>query len=317
MIPNMKKHKISIVMATYNGVQFLEEQIFSLFNQTINFDELIIVDDCSNDETFILLNKIKDSDKRIYLFRNEQNMGVVKTFSKAISKSQGDYIFLCDQDDLWKENKIEYLISRIGSRSLIYSNAKIIDDKGCEFEYKYSDINNLFGIDSNSTSLFKLLTLHSFILGSSMMFKSELKKYIIPLMETHRNHDWWISYNAILCNGIKYTNECLLLYRFHENNLTLKHKKKSKTLNNSIELNKKLRRINDLEKIVNLDLFVDESEKTFLKELKEFIHASKTNNYFKKFRILYKYKNYFFPLVKNKIKLLIHVLNKSKESLFI
>ena len=42
-------------MATYNGVQFLEEQIISLFNQTINFDELIIVDDCSTDETFILL----------------------------------------------------------------------------------------------------------------------------------------------------------------------------------------------------------------------------------------------------------------------
>ena len=303
-------------MATYNGVQFLEEQIISLFNQTINFDELIIVDDCSTDETFILLKKIKDLDKRINLFRNGQNMGVVKTFSNAISKSQGDYIFLCDQDDLWNENKIEYLISRIGNRSLIYSNAKIIDGNGCELGYNYSDINNLYGIDSNSASLFKLLTLHSFVLGSSMMFKSELKKNIIPIMETHRNHDWWICYNAILCNGIKYTDECLLLYRFHENNLTLKHKKKSKSLNNSIKFNKKVRRINDLEKIINLDLVVDESEKTFVKEMKEFICASKINNYYRKFRILYKYKKYFFPLVKNKIKILIHIINKTNESLF-
>ena len=304
-------------MATYNGIQFLEEQIISLFNQTISFDELIIVDDCSTDETYVLLKKIKDSDKRIYLFRNEHNLGVVKTFSKAISKSQGDYIFLCDQDDLWKENKIEYLISRIGTRSLIYSNAKIIDDKGRELQHKYSDINNLYGIDSNNTSLFKLLTLHSFILGSSMMFKSELKKNIIPIMETHRNHDWWISYNAILYNGIKYTNECLLLYRFHENNLTINHKKKSKSLNYSIKFKKKSKRIYDLEKIINLDIDIDESEKKFIKELKEFIYSSKTNNYYKKFIILYKYKNYFFPLVKNKIKLLIHVINKTKESFFI
>ena len=92
--------KISVVLTTYNGEKFLKEQLDSLYNQTMLPDEIVVVDDCSNDKTVEILEKYKNT-KGLRYYVNDVNIGVNKNFEKAIKLCQGDYIALCDQDDIW------------------------------------------------------------------------------------------------------------------------------------------------------------------------------------------------------------------------
>ncbi len=85
--------KISVCMATYNGSRFIEKQIQSILPQLSYNDELVIVDDCSSDQTVNLIQKFTDS--RIKLWENTGNLGAIKNFEKSITNAEGDIIFLC------------------------------------------------------------------------------------------------------------------------------------------------------------------------------------------------------------------------------
>ena len=106
--------KISVAMASYNGADFIIEQLESVINQTKKVDEIIICDDGSKDKTFeIVTNYIKEKklENLIKLVKNEENLGYASNFLKAVSLTTGDYIFFCDQDDLWVEDKVENMTS--------------------------------------------------------------------------------------------------------------------------------------------------------------------------------------------------------------
>ena len=101
--------KISVCMASYNGSKYIKNQIQSILIQLNNKDQLIIVDDCSIDNTLQIIKNFKDS--RIKLIKNNRNVGVVATFQKAMKFAKGDIIFLSDQDDEWLDNKVTFIIN--------------------------------------------------------------------------------------------------------------------------------------------------------------------------------------------------------------
>ena len=104
---------ISVVMTTYNGEKYILEQMDSIYNQTMKPEEVIIVDDCSKDDTckiieeYVLERKLNNWK----LFRNEKNVGWKQNFVKALKLASGDIIFLADQDDIWFKDKIEIMSS--------------------------------------------------------------------------------------------------------------------------------------------------------------------------------------------------------------
>ena len=104
--------KLSVVIASYNGSEFLVEQLDSIRNQTMPPDELIICDDCSNDATvnvaehYIKENNLTDK-WRVSI--NEQNMGYADNFDNAAKQARGELIFFSDQDDIWNPDKIEIM----------------------------------------------------------------------------------------------------------------------------------------------------------------------------------------------------------------
>ena len=108
----MGKVKISVVIASYNGAEYLVEQLESIRTQTLPPDELIICDDRSKDntvevaETYIKEHKLEGS-WRITV--NEQNMGYADNFDHAAKQATGDLIFFSDQDDVWNLDKIEIM----------------------------------------------------------------------------------------------------------------------------------------------------------------------------------------------------------------
>ena len=99
---------VSVVIATYNGEKYIQEQIDSILNQSIVPNQILIIDDCSSDNTWDILLKYKQNNEKVIdVIRNERNMGIIETFKRCIKRGVGDYIFLCDQDDIWETNKIE------------------------------------------------------------------------------------------------------------------------------------------------------------------------------------------------------------------
>ncbi|MEE0860261.1 MAG: glycosyltransferase family A protein, partial [Paludibacteraceae bacterium] len=96
---------VSIIMPAYNSGRFIEQSIRSVLSQTYTEWELLIVDDCSTDDTPSIVASFKD--KRIHFQRNEHNMGAALSRNKAIQAAKGKYIAFLDADDKWLPTKLE------------------------------------------------------------------------------------------------------------------------------------------------------------------------------------------------------------------
>lgn len=104
--------KVSIAIATYNGAKALREQLDSLYNQTVQPDEIFVSDDCSNDGTVEILEEYHRT-KGLKYTVNEHNLGFNKNFENALKNTTGEFIMICDQDDIWMPEKVEVLLKAI------------------------------------------------------------------------------------------------------------------------------------------------------------------------------------------------------------
>ena len=97
--------KISVVTASYNYQDYIKEAIQSVLNQTYHDWELIIVDDCSTDNSVEVIKSYKDD--RIKLFVNEKNLGLKETVKRGIEKASGEWIVFLESDDILTSDNIE------------------------------------------------------------------------------------------------------------------------------------------------------------------------------------------------------------------
>ena len=211
---------ISIAMTSYNGENFISEQILSILSQTIEDFELIICDDCSSDHTFSILKEYKEKDSRIKIKQNKKQLGFLKNFEQAISLCTGDYIACCDQDDIWTNNHLEYLLKNIGENDCIGANGVIIDKLGKKVGSTVKESLSVENEPSDSESLFKHECFYNLIQGAACLFRKTLLSSILPFPEGIKFHDHWIALNASAQNGCKYTSGIILQYRVHNQNVT-------------------------------------------------------------------------------------------------
>lgn len=210
---------ISILLCTYNGAAYLEEQIQSILQQTYTNIEVIISDDASTDETRNIIKKYIDNPTFI-INLNDDNVGLLKNIELAAALSKGLFICFADQDDIWLPEKVEKLYQAIDKYSLVYSDSKLVDAKGNYLNKNLSDFRKLQDVfDSKGFSVDNAVS------GHSMMASRELLSCALPIPEGHF-YDWWIAVQASNLNGIKYLNEKLTLYRQHTKNLTPSYIKK-------------------------------------------------------------------------------------------
>ena len=205
---------VSVALATYNGAQYLRDQLDSIYNQTYKNIEVIVCDDCSVDDT---VNILKEYKKRYGLkfCVNEQRLGFVKNFEKAIGLCKGDYIALCDQDDIWMPEKIETLIKNINGHPIICSDLILVEKNNNVVDtslYRHVDLRFY------SQDQFKYLVNSNFVVGCTTLFQSYLKNYILPFPENIPFHDWWIALVASTMGNIIFYAEPLVRYRYHGNN---------------------------------------------------------------------------------------------------
>ena len=98
-------------MTIYNGATYLLPQMYSILSQLRATDEVVAVDDASQDKSTELLRDL--ADERLHVYRNERNLGVLASVEKAMRLANGDILFLSDQDDLWLPRKVDKIIEDI------------------------------------------------------------------------------------------------------------------------------------------------------------------------------------------------------------
>ena len=119
-----KSYLVSVIIPTYNSAKFLKRSIESALQQTYNKLELIIVDDCSTDNSYEVVKYFIKIDKRIRYFKTTKNSGVVSVpRNLGLSKARGKYVAFLDADDYWNLDKLNYQISRIENCKLSFTAA--------------------------------------------------------------------------------------------------------------------------------------------------------------------------------------------------
>lgn len=197
---------ISIVMPAFNSEKYIEVAITSVINQSYPTWELIVIDDCSKDNTVQVIRELSKKDERIRFIINGENLGVSATRNKGISLANGNWIAFLDSDDMWEESKLQKqmtLVEETGAEFL-FTGSSFINEAG---EY----YKGVFDVPKKVT--FKTLRMHNVISCSSVLI---MKKFFEDIkMERDDMHEDYAVWLKVLKTGVcAYgINEPLLIYR--------------------------------------------------------------------------------------------------------
>ena len=215
--------RISVAMCTYNGAEFLPAQLHSIITQSRPPDEIIICDDRSTDDTHNLLKKfVAESPVPITLNINDQNLGSVKNFERAIGLCTGDVIVLSDQDDVWRSDKLQLIedaFNKSPSAGLVFSDAAIVDENLNPLNRRmWNDV----GFDAHQRKLvsarraLEVLITGWTVTGATMAFRSSFMKLSLPVPEgIAMIHDGWIALTIAAVADVVALDEPLIQYRQH------------------------------------------------------------------------------------------------------
>ena len=220
--------RVNICLSTYNGGDFLAEQIESIRGQTFKEWKLLIRDDGSMDETIEIIKRFEKLDQRIRFLNpdDQENKGFVKSFFELIKADSADYYFFSDQDDVWLSNKLDLMLKeaeRHDNRhpNLFYTNYRIVDkDLTVIHERMLRQI---------STTLVEELTVNS-VNGWTSMINHQLAELWISTDKIDF-HDWYLAELAAAAGELVYIDEVTWLYRQHQQNFVgLNEDSKNKSL---------------------------------------------------------------------------------------
>lgn len=201
---------ISVCMAVYNGEKYLREQIESILKQLSPEDELVVSDDASTDASIEIIERIKDS--RLIILKNENRLGPVYNFERALVHCRGDLIFLSDQDDLWLSDKVDACVRKLKEYDLILHDAFVLRENKRQEK-------TLFELRHVQQGLFKNWWKNSYT-GCCMALKRTILEIALPFPQKLPMHDQWIGICAEKKYRVLFLNSCFIEYRVHENNAT-------------------------------------------------------------------------------------------------
>ena len=220
--------KISVAITTYNGEKYLLEQLESIKNQIRTPDEVVIIDDASTDSTPQMIKSfIEENGLDSWKFiENKENLGFIKNYRKALLETDGDVIFLCDQDDVWFEDKVESISSVMAQNPqiLALNTAFLINDETAEIKKTTTKKNNFGLIDKLLKKRLEKISLstefHSNISpGCTMAITREIADNYVRLSKCELPHDYEMNVMAAAKGGLYFYDAALIKYRLHGENL--------------------------------------------------------------------------------------------------
>lgn len=207
------KNLVSIITPNYNCAHFIAQTIESVVSQTYSQWEMLIVDDCSTDNSVQIAEQYAAKDKRITVIRNEKNSGAAVSRNKALEIAQGEFIAFLDSDDLWMPEKLEKQIA-------------FMRENNCDFsftEYEH--------IDEENHSLLKMARTIKHLTYTKMMFhcfpgcltvmynQNVVGK--VYAQDIKKNNDNALFYPVLKkCKNAQGISECLGLYRIRKGSIS-------------------------------------------------------------------------------------------------
>ena len=234
--------KISVALCTYNGEKFLQSQLDSILNQSVAVDEIVVCDDCSTDETLQILENYSEKHPSIFkIHQNQDNLGYRKNFEQAINHCTGELIFLCDQDDIWLENKVKQIVNiatQKPNKSVFLHKIDLLLEDNTISPISFWDLEN-FNPNFNDEDILRYLLFHRNVFpGMSMVINQKAKTQYLPLTSKQAKtiHDYEILLKAGRDQQLCIVNTVLAHYRIHnQQNIGFDHTSISiqqETLNN-------------------------------------------------------------------------------------
>lgn len=212
----------SVALCTFNGEQYIQQQLQSISDQTNLPGEIIICDDGSADKTIGIINQFKKNAKiDVKLFINERRLGSTNNFEKAIGLCSGEIIFLCDQDDIWAKDKIEKLCLYFKdnpSKCLVFTNAFLIENGLVTKNTLWQEI--LFNQQDDKNLFSYLLVNGNVATGATLAVKKSCVARFLPFTSSNYwLHDGQLVLQAAVTNSAGFLPDCLTYYRRHHNQL--------------------------------------------------------------------------------------------------
>lgn len=237
--------KISVAIATYNGEKYISDQLKSIIDQTMPVNEVIIQDDISKDNTVAVIEKFIEQNRlqdRFKVSVNKCNLGYASNFITALKQTTGDYVFFCDQDDIWIKDRVEKMVE-------VMENHPEIGLLGSEFEpfkstldapdvpawelKKFKNDDSLEKLEFNSENIFIGCQ------GCTMLMRRDFLDRISTYWYEGWAHDEYVWKLALAGDELYFFHKVTIKRRLHSDNVTL-HKEHEKE--------KRLKYLTDLKK---------------------------------------------------------------------
>ncbi|CCH56973.1 glycosyl transferase family 2 [Fibrisoma limi BUZ 3] len=217
---------VSIALATYNGAAYLKEQLDSLLAQSYPIKEIIVCDDRSTDDTVKILYTYNDR-LPLKIYVNSQSLGVTENFKKAVSLCTGDYIALCDQDDVWRSDKIEKSVVELRKidvdselPALIYTDLEVVDQNLATIAPSFWKLT-----DRNPSKVnFVKLLLSNVVTGCTVLMNRRMAEEMQKMPEGAEMHDFWLALIAYGIGKSSFIKQATVKYRQHGRNVTITKK---------------------------------------------------------------------------------------------
>jgi len=217
--------RVSIAMATYDGAAWVEEQLASIAAQTRLPDELVVVDDASNDDTVARVEAFAASAPfPVRVERSRQNATSTPTFERALGLCSGGIVFFADQDDVWHPEKIAALaevLEASPSVGAVFSNGRVVDAQRNPlghslWEALWFDAKEQARVREGGAA--EVFARHVVAAGTTLAFRASLRELALPFPRLRDCHDSWLAFLAAAVSEVRIVERELIEYRVHGGN---------------------------------------------------------------------------------------------------
>ena len=198
---------ITVCIATFNGEKYIREQLNSILFQLSLQDEVIVSDDGSTDNTISIIKSFNDN--RIKIIDGVHRYSPTLNFENALKEAKGDYIFLADQDDVWKDDKVKICLKWLQHYDCIISDAEVTDEN---LNITLPSLYQLMNIKSGR--VYNILYKNGYT-GCCMAFTRRVKDAALPFPKDIPMHDIWIGNVAAFLYTVKFIDDRLISFRRH------------------------------------------------------------------------------------------------------
>lgn len=223
-ILNGPRPTIGVVLCSYNGERYIGAQVRSIFAQTRKPDLLVACDDASRDGTVTEIEAcVAQAPFPVRIMRNARNLGYVQNFAQAILRCEADIIVLSDQDDCWRQGKLERIEAVFrGDTGAggVFSDAEIVDQELNPLGYGLLDALNASNAErahAQAGRLMPVLLRRNIVAGATLAFRASWKDRVLPIPEG-AVHDEWIALVIAAHGALRFIPEGLIHYRQHAAN---------------------------------------------------------------------------------------------------